>query len=363
MSLIRTLVSKKKRRYVGHGFNLDLTYITSRIIAMGFPSANMEGVYRNPIEEVVKFFEQFHKDSYKIYNLCSEREYDPSPFQGRVEKFPFDDHNAPPFDMIEPFCKNVDEWLEKNPDNVVAIHCKAGKGRTGVLICIYLLHCGVCKTADEAMDFYGVARTKDNKGLTIPSQRRYVRYYEQFLKFGRPPKQKLRLTRIVLSPVPNFSLGGGSEPYFRIVYKDPATGEQKEFLSKASMPIKKFSKSAASVDLPVKGDLELVDDVKLEMFHEGMKKTKMFHFWFNVDFVSANRLTVTKPVLDGANKSKKFASNFQVDLYFDAIGDGLAPVFASASLPVAAPAPDATIVSNPLTATPPTPAPAVTVSV
>jgi hypothetical protein len=38
MTLFRTLVSQKKKRFTEDGFNLDLSYITPRVIAMGFPS-------------------------------------------------------------------------------------------------------------------------------------------------------------------------------------------------------------------------------------------------------------------------------------------------------------------------------------
>ena len=95
MRIVRGAVSKKKKRYQEDGFDLDLSYIPSRwdhkvtvplvaggtverdrIIAMGFPSEGAEGLYRNPLSEVKKFFSQYHAGHFKIYNLCSERAYD-----------------------------------------------------------------------------------------------------------------------------------------------------------------------------------------------------------------------------------------------------------------------------------------------
>lgn len=42
---------------------------------------------------------------------------------------------------------SVTDWFEKDEKNVIAVHCKGGKGRTGTMISVALLKTGVCQTA------------------------------------------------------------------------------------------------------------------------------------------------------------------------------------------------------------------------
>lgn len=68
-------------------------------------------------------------------------------------------------------------WLLDHPENVIAVHCKAGKGRTGVMICALLCYIQFYPSARQIIDYYSIIRTKNNKGVTIPSQRRYIYYF------------------------------------------------------------------------------------------------------------------------------------------------------------------------------------------
>ena len=45
-------MSGKRNRFKDKNYNLDITYITHRIIAMSFPASGVEQMYRNNINNV-----------------------------------------------------------------------------------------------------------------------------------------------------------------------------------------------------------------------------------------------------------------------------------------------------------------------
>ena len=143
LNLLRTAVSGRRNRFQDSstGDDLDLTYITPRIIAMAFPATDLESLYRNNISDVARCLDRRHKDAYLVVNL-SERNYDNSFFDHRVLPLGFPDHYAPPVEVAWTLCITMDGWLRASPTHVAVVHCLAGKGRTGAVIACYLLFSG-----------------------------------------------------------------------------------------------------------------------------------------------------------------------------------------------------------------------------
>ncbi|XP_038106856.1 phosphatidylinositol 3,4,5-trisphosphate 3-phosphatase and dual-specificity protein phosphatase PTEN isoform X5 [Culex quinquefasciatus] len=330
---IRGLVSKRRIRYTQDGFDLDLTYINDRIIAMGYPAEHMESIYRNKIEDVQRMLERNHAGCYKIYNLCSERSYDHKRFP-YYSVYPFKDHNPPDIELITSFCRDVDEHLRANGKNVVAVHCKAGKGRTGTMICCYLLYSRQFQTADEALHYYAQRRTSDAKGVTIPSQRRYVEYYATLLRSNETyqPVQlyicEIRLTGTVNIREGTINVSGETPkplPEFRRT--DDTGGGGGGLVGGQSPPYTMLAKM--DYCMPLSGDVK-IEFVKSSV----LRKEKRCHFWFNTYFVerAAKKdaegnllLTLSKTEIDDAHKDKhhkEYPNNFSVELVLRRVPNG-----------------------------------------
>ena len=179
---IRHIVSGDRIRLQEDGFDLDLTYITPRIIAMSWPASTFFGkFYRNDINEVSRYLEKKHGQSYWVFNT-SGNQYNPKPFRGRVNCYTWKDRHNPALVVIFQACQKMHEWLTQNDDNVVVVHCNAGKGRTGTLISSYMLYCGFADTAQNALTYYAWKRFASGRGVINPSSVRYVFYFEKALK-------------------------------------------------------------------------------------------------------------------------------------------------------------------------------------
>jgi len=312
---------------------------------MGFPSSHFEKYYRNARREVKTYLDTKHGDAYKLWNLCAEKHYPERKFDERVcHDYRFYDHESPPWKLVVPCCRSLQQFLQRsetsfnsnspppqitdltpssplanNSQKVVVVHCKAGKGRTGVIIASFLIFDRRVKTSQEALEMYAAQRTKNGKGVTIPSQQRYVHYMGRWMNLGgrEPhPNQQLRLTKVrcraPLSPMTvSFEC---SDQEKRILFQNPLSNVQ--------------SVTQTTEYVEFNCNVLLKDDIKIVITKKDGSKFKcLFHVWFNVQFIENGYEKYDKLTIDKVHKDKdhkKFPSDMTLELFFnDANGNSI----------------------------------------
>ncbi|NXW18147.1 TENS3 protein, partial [Circaetus pectoralis] len=200
------------------GYELDLTYITERIIAVSFPASCSEDTYLHNLQDVTRMLKSKHGDNYLVLNL-SEKRYDLAKLNPKIMDVGWPDLHAPPLDKVCTICKAMESWLNNDPQHVVVIHCRGGKGRIGVVISSYMHFTNVSASADQALDRFAMKKFFDDKvsALMQPSQRRYVQFLSGLLsgsvKMNATP---LFLHYVILHGIPSFDAGGACRPFLKL---------------------------------------------------------------------------------------------------------------------------------------------------
>lgn len=130
-----------------------------------------------------RFLNTRHGDHYLVINL-SGREYNYALFGNRVINAGFPDHHSPPLSVMWSIYSIIDFWLARDDQNVVAIHCLAGKGRTGLTIICTLLMQGFFnsvpgKTKDIINAAINYFLDKRGDGVENPDQVRFIYQFVQ----------------------------------------------------------------------------------------------------------------------------------------------------------------------------------------
>eukprot|EP00041_Stephanoeca_diplocostata_P027023 m.738032 g.738032 ORF g.738032 m.738032 type:complete len:887 (+) comp23098_c1_seq85:181-2841(+) len=327
----RQLLSKRqgKQRYNDDTYDLDLTYITPRIIAMSFPARGLEATYRNNVCDVAAMLTEKHGASFMIINVA-EKSYPSDGLNNQVLDFGWPDHMAPPMDRLCGCVQAMDGWNRSDPSNVVVVHCKGGKGRTGVVIAAYMLQSKVFLDAERAMLHFAFKRFKGKDptkiGITGQGQRRYVHYFKRVIEGKLAVRDRdLFLQNVTIEGVPDFDGHGGCRPLLRLYdFIQGSTQAELAFewpTEGGRVPKVEWTKEDKKVVIPVNRMLTK-GDVLARCYHKKKrgsdadgKKEKMFRLQFHTCELTEQQWSIsfTKGGLDDA---KQFPSDCTVTFNF-----------------------------------------------
>ncbi|GAM17525.1 hypothetical protein SAMD00019534_007000, partial [Acytostelium subglobosum LB1] len=327
---LRTAVSKDKNRFINDQFNLDLTYITTRIIAMGYPTSDsLESSWRNPRDEVKRFLDTYHPEKYLILNL-TEKAYDHAYFDNRVQHLGWFDHHSPSVGLLLYAVQIIHQWLSQDPGNVIAIHCAAGRGRTGTLICSYLVSTIMYEgQLDAAINLFAKQRSSIGEGITVPSQLRYVEYVNRLstrqvdISLAQTPKV-MTMNALVMKPIPNSAKGW--KPVLEVYSVNMPLSPVLLFSNRTMPPeqIPTYTPQANPAAFISLNNIVISGDILVKVYDmNGIISTILdkptFRFAFHTSFINGFCLDLPKNQLDetnGAFKATQFPPDFSIRVMF-----------------------------------------------
>lgn len=126
-------------------------------------------------------------------------------------------------------------------------------------------------------------------GVTIPSQMRYVRYYEMLLRYNlNYVPISMYIKEFVFNLVPNLA---GSQASISFTISHQTLHKEGEKLTQKCKKLRKndtFEVRKGDSPFSIKLDycLPLTGDIKIEFYNKTkMRKETLFQFWFNTFFV------------------------------------------------------------------------------
>ncbi|KAK6166364.1 hypothetical protein SNE40_023079 [Patella caerulea] len=322
MSSLRDMITRTQDPPGEDQMVLDVTYITERIISMCFVSDGNDMTYRYNLKDVTKMLKTKHQDNYYIINVSDKRP-DLTKLNPHVKEYGWPEHLAPPLERLCSICKSMDSWLSSDPQHVVIIHCKGGKGRIANVIAAYMHYSSICASADGALDRFAMKRFYDDKlgGLPQPSQRRYVNYFAGLLSGAiKINSNPLFMHHIVIHGVPNFDTRGGCRPFIK-VYQ----GMQPIFTS----GIYNVSDNMQKVCISISPGIPLRGDILIKCYHKKMRTGQREVMWgcqFHTCAISDYNLVFSKQELDDAFNDPRFPEVGKVEFVFGPRSDAFVSV-------------------------------------
>ncbi|XP_037106884.1 tensin-2-like isoform X2 [Syngnathus acus] len=294
-------------------YDIDLTYITERIISVFFMPELEEQRYHGELQEMATMLKSKHQDKFLLLNL-SEKRHDMTRLIPKMQDFGWPDLHAPPLDRICTVCKAMETWLSADPNNVAVLHCKGNKGKTGVIVAAYMHYSKISAGADQALTTLAMRKFCEDKVSSSlqPSQNRYIYYFGGLLSGAiKMNSSPLFLHQILIPSLPNFQTGGGYFPFLKLY--------QSLQLIYTSCVYNPQTSRSRKLCVTMEPALLLKGDILVKCYHrrsQAAEREVVFRIQFHTCTIHGAQLWFGKKDLDVACTDDRFPRDAAVEFIF-----------------------------------------------
>ncbi|XP_045764803.1 cyclin-G-associated kinase isoform X2 [Maniola jurtina] len=300
--------------------DLDISYITSRVIVMSYPSELLESAYKtNHIEDVRMYLESHHPGGkYCVYSVHDARARFPRrQLVTDTSLWPLDEHRAPLLAPYYALLQHMYQYLGKDDKSALVIACQDGKSRSCMLLCGLLMYAKLVTVPEDALQIFGVKRAPINMP---PSQLRYLYYLSNIIRPEPilPHFRPVSLVSLTVQPVPLFTKArDGCRPFLEVFNEDRLISPPLRSYESMHM----YNMAEGKVTLPL--DSTVVGDVTVVLYHARqqlgrLQRVPMLAVAFHTGFLRYDQHVIkfTRSEIDGIDETsavnEHFSSNVSV---------------------------------------------------
>ncbi|XP_032510801.2 cyclin-G-associated kinase isoform X1 [Danaus plexippus] len=298
--------------------DLDISYITSRVVVMSYPSELLESAYKtNHIEDVRIYLESHHPGGkYCVYSVHESRARFPRrQLVTDTSLWPRDEDRAPLLAPYYALLQHMYQYLGKDDKSALVIACQDGKSRSCMLLCGLLMYAKLVTVPEDALQIFAVKRTPIN---LPPSQLRYLYYLSNIVRPEPilPHFRPVSLVSITIQPVPLFTKArDGCRPYLEVYNEDRLISPPIRNYESLHLYMMAEGKVTLPVDSTVCGDVTLV---VLHARHQlgRLQRVPMMSVSFHTGFLAYDQHAIkfTRSEIDGIDEASPVNDHFSSNL-------------------------------------------------
>lgn len=262
--------------------DLDVSFISQRILVMPCPSEGLESAYRassNHIEDVRAFVEQrFQPSKISVYNLGTKCPRLPPPVR-TVECGAL--YHPLTLTHMYGIAEDMYGFLHADPKNVIILQ-SSDEAKSATMLCTLMLYAKLVREPEDAMQMFAVKRVPPNMK---PSEVRYTYYISDVLRGHLPHYKPITLVSVNMSVCPRMTKArDGCRPYIEISVNDRIAVNT--LLEYERMRV--YHASESKINIPL--NITLCGDITITIYHarrsivgqqQGLKICQMqFHSGF-----------------------------------------------------------------------------------